>query len=489
MNLADAAALLAHTQLCVLIHDAATKDILWANPAACALLEFSLEELRPLKAPDMSSTSEQYKRSIGRAWLQDAVDRGESRIVWRYRSKSGLEYATDAVASLVQLSDGAAIMVQFRDIERELRMQESLARSEALFDAIARHSVTVVAVLDSADRIEFATDGAERMLDATPIIGRLFTDLVEIREMAKQLPEPLMPEENRGTAIRMQVLKSGRWLGGMLERLSVGGAEKRVITLHDITELHIAEIQRARLAEYENYLARHTAMGDLALTVSHELAQPLAAASNFLAASVGRAERAGLAAVEDGVSNARFQIERARKILVSLRDFFAHQEHRTHLIDLNEVVEESLYFVSLRAEEAGIELRVELSDTPLPVRCESVLTEQVMLNLCFNGIDELAASGGTLLIVRTRAGTDAQDVPVATFEVEDHGRGVPADRTASIFEAGTTGKDHGSGIGLALSRQVIVRQRGDISVLPAKPQGAIFAFSLPLALDEAEAAD
>ena len=36
---------------CIIVHDAATKSILWANPAACAVLGFTLDELLPLKAP------------------------------------------------------------------------------------------------------------------------------------------------------------------------------------------------------------------------------------------------------------------------------------------------------------------------------------------------------------------------------------------------------------------------------------------------------
>ena len=74
---------------CVLLHDAASKDILWANRAACELLEFSVEELKPLKAPDMSAQEQRYRRSIGRQWLQDAVEDGVAITEWAYRAKRG----------------------------------------------------------------------------------------------------------------------------------------------------------------------------------------------------------------------------------------------------------------------------------------------------------------------------------------------------------------------------------------------------------------
>lgn len=487
----DATALLEHTAVCVLVHDADSKDILWANPAACALLEFTLDELRPLKAHQMSASSAQYQRSIGRAWLQEAAVRGESRMVWRYRSKSGREIATDALARRVDLSDGPAVMVQFRDIEAELRMQASLARTEALFQAMARHSVTGMVVLDGQGRVEFASASALRLLDAPTVIGRPFTDLVYLQEASYPDGDGPDTETGRATTMRVRVLSSGRWLGTTMETISTNGAVQQVISMHDITELRAAEIRRARLADYENYLARYNAMGDLALTVTHELAQPLAAASNFIAGTLSRAEQlGGLPIIHDGLGMARKQIERARQVLASLRDFVAEQEHHTRRLDLNDVVEESLYFVRIRAEQAGVEVKAELSRKPLPVQCENALTGQVVLNLCFNGIDELAhdepdpgqppAGPTPVLHVRTRADVDADGTPIAVFEVEDHGRGIPAERAEQVFDAGITNKEHGSGIGLALNRQVIVRQRGEIRVRPAEPQGTTFSFSLPI---------
>ena len=52
--------LFAELQHCVPVHDAATKEILWANPAACDILGSALDELKPLKATDMSSNARQY---------------------------------------------------------------------------------------------------------------------------------------------------------------------------------------------------------------------------------------------------------------------------------------------------------------------------------------------------------------------------------------------------------------------------------------------
>lgn len=57
---ADFAAMMNASDVCVLLHDAQTKEILWANPAACTMLELDLDELLLLRANHISSAAQQY---------------------------------------------------------------------------------------------------------------------------------------------------------------------------------------------------------------------------------------------------------------------------------------------------------------------------------------------------------------------------------------------------------------------------------------------
>lgn len=60
----DRLAMLQSLKTCILLHDAQSKDILWANAAACTALGFTVEELLPLKAPDMTRNEEKYRLSL-----------------------------------------------------------------------------------------------------------------------------------------------------------------------------------------------------------------------------------------------------------------------------------------------------------------------------------------------------------------------------------------------------------------------------------------
>jgi len=484
----DFVAMMNASHRCVLIHDAATKNILWANPAACAMLEFTLDELRPLKAHHMSSSAQQYDRVLGRAWLQDAVDNGVSRIEWHYRAKSGRVIPTDAIAVRVDLAQGPAVMVQFRDIESEQRTEQELRLATSYVDALARHTTTVAVMLDAAGQIRFATDSALGHLglngDEEPPIGTELGAYVEFLDDGRALTWQQLAgaaEPVRSVRLRVRGLRGLRgprvWLEGSLERLAEQPFPAYLMILHDVSDRVRAEQQRALRSRQENYQARYTAMGDMAMAIAHELGQPLAAAGNFLAGIRRHLDTAGVLVptVRYGLDSADRQLGRATSIVSSLRAFVGHLEHVEEVVDLNEIVDECLYFARLRADGAGVAVDLELHPHALPVRCERVLTGQVVLNLCFNAVDEMAQSGGESRRVRLSTATMHGQ---GTFTVADRGRGLQRDP----FEESFTSKEHGSGIGLALSYRIITRQHGRIWWRPRQGGGSVFGFGLPLAV-------
>ncbi|GAB3443857.1 PAS domain-containing sensor histidine kinase [Actinophytocola sediminis] len=480
----DFVAMMAAARLCVLLHDAATKRILWANPAACEMLGWSVTELRPLKANDMSSSAQQYSRVIGRAWLHEAVEHGASRIEWHYRSKAGRVIPTDALAVRVELAQGPAVMVQFRDIEREQEIERELRMTTSYVDALARHTSTVALMLDATGGLRFATDTAVELIGANlnEPLGSL-TSYGRLWLAGRPASwDDLLGLAAPVTAVQLEVPREDGepvWLEGSLERLREPDGDALLMILHDVSDRVQDSVRRERALHQENYLARYNAMGDMAMAIAHELGQPLAAAGNFLAGVRTRA-RAGELPAETagqlayGIDSAVRQIERASTIVGSVRAFVGHLEHVRQVVDLNEVVEECLYFVRLRAAPAGVEVVARCAEGPVAVRCERVLTGQVVLNLCFNAIDELAACDPARRQIVVTTGVDGG---AGVLTVDDRGRGLSRDP----FEESFTAKEGGSGIGLALSYRIITRQHGKIWAQHRPGGGSRFAFTLPLA--------
>ncbi|MFC8419888.1 ATP-binding protein [Streptomyces sp. NPDC057236] len=485
----DFVAMMNAADTCVLLHDAHTKEILWANPAACAMLGFGPGEIISPRAHHISSAAQQYDRVVARALLQEAVDRGAGRVEWRLRSKSGRVIPTDAFAIRVELARGPAVMVQYRDIEREHRTDSEQRLAEAYVETLTRHTSTVAFMLDAAGVILSATDtalgylgfsgqhvspGCHELASFAAIrVGGASATWRDVTHGA----DPILP-------VRLEIEQPGGqsvWLEGSVERLPQQPADVYLMILHDVSERVRDEALRELETRRENYLARYNAMGDMAMAIAHELGQPLAAARNFLAGVRARVEAVEAGDEQErqfryGLDGASRQIDRAAAIVSTLRAFVGHLEHVEQLVDLNDIVRECLPFIRLRAEPAGVRLDLRLSAEPVRVRCERVLTGQVVLNLCFNAIEEMAACETPVrhvLLATERRADEGEGVGVLT--VADRGRGLRRDPFTESF----TGKAHGSGIGLALSHQIITRQYGRIWSEPRPDGGSVFGFALP----------
>jgi signal transduction histidine kinase len=107
---------------------------------------------------------------------------------------------------------------------------------------------------------------------------------------------------------------------------------------------------------------------------------------------------------------------------------------------------------------------------------------QALLNLLRNGI-EAAGRGGTVR-VGARAHTGG-----ARLSVEDTGPGVPDDVKDRLFQPFFTTKPHGTGLGLLLTREIVLEHHGDLHVERSGLGGASFSIDLPKNTSELSAAD
>ncbi|MGW1024392.1 ATP-binding protein [Streptomyces sp. NPDC002577] len=490
ITLADFGRLFTSLHYCVLVHDAETKDILWANHAACDVLGFTLDELKPLKAPDMSSNARQYAREIGVSWLQRAVDEGTSAIEWCYRSKTGVDILTEAVAVRVDLAGGPVVMVQFRDIAEEKATRRDLFRTEGRLQAFLRNLDEGIVVLDDDGRILFASESAGALLhtDAGLLTGEAFTRFLDpesgavLREVLDTTSQGGLPMNSR---LRLSTAGSqAEWFAARCQYIDIENDLRGCLLLfHDITDRVRAEEEHHRDVQYLNYLARYNAMGDMAMAIAHEVSQPIAAAHNFVAGARSRLDsgRTETEPLSWGLKNATLQIDRAAQILSSLRQYVVRLEQSDQTVDLNDIVDDCAYFIEVKAQQNSVTLRWEPSVERLLVRCEKVLIGQVVMNLAFNAIEEMAqwpVEQRTVTVTMNRNGAYAE------LAVRDAGQGLQAFPPGQIFEGAFSSKANGNGIGLALSHRIITRHGGSIHAVENAPRGAVFTFRLPLLADE-----
>jgi signal transduction histidine kinase len=172
----------------------------------------------------------------------------------------------------------------------------------------------------------------------------------------------------------------------------------------------------------------------------------------------------------------------ARRLAALLEDFLDVQriEHEgvdlaTEKIDLADLLDEQAQLYA--AQSPKHQLEVELAERPLTVRGDPGRLAQVVGNLLSNAI-KYSPEGGTVELVAARS---AEGVRIA---VRDEGLGIPEDQQDRIFtkffrgDAGATGIT-GTGLGLAVSREIVEAHGGRIGFDSDPGQGSTFWLELP----------
>ncbi len=215
------------------------------------------------------------------------------------------------------------------------------------------------------------------------------------------------------------------------------------------------------------------AVGELAVSVSHELNQPITVVmglcQNMLRTlGTGSAEYPKLKLIEDAC-------RKMTAITRHLKSFSRPDEGEFCPVDLNAVINESLVIIRGLVKDRGIKLTVKLDAMP---RCRGSANrlEQVLLNLVQNAINAIEGAG-EITIETEKAIIDSMEY--ACLRVSDTGSGIPEEIAGRIFEPFfTTRKDCGTGLGLSISRGIIKEHAGELTVERTSSMGTTFLIKI-----------
>jgi signal transduction histidine kinase len=249
------------------------------------------------------------------------------------------------------------------------------------------------------------------------------------------------------------------------------------------------EHRRRRSAEFEArrrmgelaLVNRRAAIGEMSASIAHEIKQPLSAIVTN--SDVGQRWLAKLApnSVVDEASAALKRIVndayRANKVIDSVRGMFKKDDAGRALLDVNDEIRDVLALLRIELEEYDITVRTALSDGAPRVLASRIQLQQVMLNLARNAIEAMSTVTDRPRTLKLSSAADAGELMVT---IEDNGPGVEPEVLSRLFEPFVTTKSNGMGMGLSICRSIVESHGGQLSVVPAKPHGAVFELKLPL---------
>ena len=493
-------AAMAHTHDAVLITEATPLEppgprIVYANPAFTRLTGYAEAELlgrspRMLQGPGTS-------RAALRA-LRDAMARFEPVTVEivNYR-KDGTEYRVQSTVTPV--ADASGRWTHFVSVQRDLTAQQrgddALRDGESRFRRVFEEGPLGMAMLDADERFETVNPRLCALLGRAPteLVGASLDDVThpEDRDLhARGVLATRRGDAPSYTVERRAVRPDGgvQWLRMTAAPLRSASGEERTLAMFELTTgQREGTIALAEARDRAETAAR--ARGQFLSSVTHELRTPLNAVIGF--AQVLLKETAGpLTERQRGFT--RHILDSGQHMLRLVNDLLdlrraeeARQAVTLTPMDLAPQAERALAMLRPTCEAQRIALRSELPAALPRVRADADAVVQVLANLLSNAVGFTRDDGDGVVVLRAR-----DEGPRVRVEVEDNGAGIaPEDQTRIFdwFEQGASPPPRarkGTGIGLALTRALVRRMGGEVSLSSALGAGSTFSFTLIAAEEE-----
>jgi PAS domain S-box-containing protein len=255
----------------------------------------------------------------------------------------------------------------------------------------------------------------------------------------------------------------------------------------DVTALMRAREEHERLRQLESDLAhmnRLSMMGELAASLAHEIAQPVAAARNNARAATHFLDRSlpDLGQVREALACVVDDADRAGEILDRIRAHIKKAPPRKERVDLNQAITDVIALAQGAIIKNGASVQTRFTEGLPNVQADGVQLQQVVLNLILNAVEAMSSvkKGARELSISTEP-HHAGGVFVA---VRDSGPGIAPEHLDRVFDAFYTTKSSGVGMGLSICRSIINAHGGRLWADVNASGGAVFQFTLPSAEKE-----
>ena len=480
--------------------------ITYVNAAFCQMTGWSESELVGLKAPFPYWPESDYESLQTKLRDEISGHTVAGGFHMRVRRKNGTQF--DARLYVSPLIDAHGLqtgwMTSMTDITEPNRIREQLSASHERFTI----------VLESLDAsVSVAPLGSQELLFANKLYRQWFgshtVGHLQLVVQAGVVPVASSPpagvdDEDGLMGLPTDSLTSartenaeiylpdlGKWLEVRSRYLNwVDGRLAQMVIATDITPRRQAEEQAARQAERAQSVSRLITMGEMASSVAHELNQPLTAISNYCSGMVSRIQSGQITeeALLSALQKTAHQAQRAGQIIQRIRAFVKKSEPNRALADVPSMVNEAVELADIELRRHNVRLTHYIAARLPPVMADTILIEQVLVNLMKNGAEaiQLADRPAPNRSVELRVvPKHIEDRDVVEFSVQDTGKGLAPEVLERLFEAFFSTKAEGMGMGLNLCRSIVESHHGRMQAQNiyngSEVTGCRFSFWLPLA--------
>jgi PAS domain S-box-containing protein len=369
-------------------------------------------------------------------------------------------------------------------IERK-RTEDTLRDTQRLIQAIFDNSSAVIHVQDLEGHFVLVNRKFEEVagLRSKEILGKTSFDLFPLNAVAYDVSDRQVIKTGSASETE-EVFTTDRGDRVFLTTKSLLSDERgKPYALFgisaEITERKKAEAELREMQAELAHLNRVMTVGELAASIAHEINQPLAAivwnanaALRWLALdppNLAKAHDSAKLIVRDG--------DRASQVIARIRALLKKTPPSKTLLEVNEFINEVVALTQTEMVQHSIHLRVVLANDLPKVPGDRIQLQQVMLNLIVNAVEAmLSIEDRERALLITSGSFNDNGVRIA---VTDNGPGIDLQTVQHVFDAFSTTKPEGMGMGLAISRSIIDAHGGRLWTEANDPYGVTFQFTLP----------
>ena len=398
-------------------------------------------------------------------------------------------------AEPVRLKDTMALMQRFYDtafgvfIEAYVSAtQEELRESETFFrlSPIGQMVVSNVGSISKANDAFLTMYGIPRAELGTLHLRALY----EPNELKRVLRDVYRTAHAAGQASfdSIHVRADGTTFPVRVEAVRISGQNAWGHSIYDLTERMQAASWQARSVELEaeNVRVRDAtrSKSEFLANMSHELRTPLNAILGFSqlleAGEVGPLEAQQLEFVRDIRASGQHLLQLINDVLDLAKVEAGKLEFQPEPLDLPTVTREAVQLIRLSAAQRAVRVEVTVDERVCAAALDRVRYLQVLYNYLSNAI-KFSPNGGRVSVVLAPSGTDA-----FRLSVSDEGPGIAVEHHGRLFvlfgQLGESRAKHhaGTGLGLALTKQLVEAQGGRVGIDSVPGNGCTFYAILPV---------
>ena len=369
------------------------------------------------------------------------------------------------IMTLVLVGIGVLVFTAIVVNQNYRLVSQRYASISSLTGSILENMRDAVVTADAENRITIFNRAAEKLFDteAAEVAGKRLDEVDATRRKCLALIFSSTDDEltlecapDRTRVVSVSVSTTAR---------ADGSLESRTAVIKDQTEAR-------RLEQLMRRSEKLSAMGELSSWVAHEIRNPLNAIS-MIAQRYGREfiPKTGVKEYASMTQVLQKEIARVNNIIHQFLKFARPPKLNVTELPAEQFLDHIGTLVRGQAEAKGVRFSWTCAN-PVQVHFDAEQMTQALLNLVQNAIDATQKGGK----VSVRLGKQENDLVI---DIADTGSGIPPEQLERIFDLYYSTKPDGTGMGLAITQQIVSQHQGTLRVESEKGRGSTFSVRIP----------